>query len=442
MMSETVRLLIALLDAEAELEQLLGKEWPSLRDELADLVARLDAEGENVAVRRQMDAFVDRLLNNPVARDVVRKAIHEAQSGTGEADQTRAASAGSAGGSTRQPAADQEAMDGCLVVPVFYGTDRAFRDDPDPCRCYLGEHGKLEFGIARVSIPASSEHTIGKLESPRWWRLEFTPDKRKHILLLGVQPMGREPFVEALRTSLSSADDQDLLVFVHGYTVDFADAARRAAQLSVDLRFKGRAAMYSWPSAGGFIRYTVDETNVERAVPHFQEFLRLLLVDSGARAVHVIAHSMGNRALVRALERIDIASLPPGSATLRQIIFAAPDVDRDTFRELARAFSGRALGYTLYTSSEDIPLKLSKMLHRYPRAGDAGAGMTIVEGVDTIDASKADTSLRSLRHSYYGNMRSILNDIHNVVVKSEPPDKRFDLEPINSPLGRYWMYRT
>jgi esterase/lipase superfamily enzyme len=445
-MSETVELLMGLLDAEAELEQLLGDEWPALRDELADLVGRLDAEGENVVLRRQVDNYFGRLLVRPASRQVAQDVMARVQSENENDSPTRGPTRFGEGREIREvkesDATQSATVDGCIVVPVFYGTDRAFRNDTDPRRCYLGERGALGFGVARVSIPASSAHDIGELESPHWWRLEFQPDVHKHVVLLDLRPLGRDSFVDELRASLASADERDVLVFVHGYTVGFADAARRAAQVAVDLKFKGRTALYSWPSAGAALKYTIDEASVEWSVPHFQEFLRLVLADVGARAVHVIAHSMGNRALVRGLERFDIAMLPPGSATLRQIVFAAPDIDRDTFLELARAFSGQAQRFTLYTSSDDIPLKLSKLLHRYPRAGDAGSGLVIVEGVDTIDASRADTSLVSLRHSYFGNKRSILHDIHNLIVRGDPPDRRFDLEPAFSTLGRYWLYRT
>ncbi len=37
----------------------------------------------------------------------------------------------------------------------------------------------------------------------------------------------------------------------------------------------------------------------------------------------------------------------------------------------------------------------------------------MVDGVDTIDASLVDTSLVGLRHSYFGDKRSILNDMFN-----------------------------
>lgn len=251
--------------------------------------------------------------------------------------------------------------------------------------------------------------------------------------------MARDEFVSELRGSLASAGENDALVFIHGYNVGFADAARRAAQIAFDLKFSGRTLLYSWASAGEPHKYTVDEATVEWSAPHFEAFLRLALTEIGARAVHVVAHSMGNRPLVRALERFDASTLPPGAATLRQIILAAPDVDSDTFRQLAAAFKGRAQGVTLYASSRDLALKVSKAVHGYRRAGDAGDALVIVDGVDTVDATKVDTSLLGLRHSYFGSKRSILSDIFHVITQGKAPDLRFDLEA--TPAGKYWLYR-
>jgi hypothetical protein len=62
--------------------------------------------------------------------------------------------------------------------------------------------------------------------------------------LFDVQSLGRDTFVNELRDSLPSADAREALIFVHGYNVSFEDAARRAAQISVDLNFRGRTLMF------------------------------------------------------------------------------------------------------------------------------------------------------------------------------------------------------
>jgi esterase/lipase superfamily enzyme len=151
---------------------------------------------------------------------------------------------------------------------------------------------------------------------------------------------------------------------------------------------------------------------------------------------------MGNRALMNTLERLDLRALPDGSATLCQVIFAAPDIGCDRFVQLAEAFHGRARRYTLYASSRDVALKASKVIHGYPRAGEAGSSLVVVDGVDTIDASEVDTSLVGLHHSYFGSKRSILSDMFALIAQRLEPSQRFELQAAVKLGRRYWTYRT
>jgi esterase/lipase superfamily enzyme len=177
--------------------------------------------------------------------------------------------------------------------------------------------------------------------------------------------------------------------------------------------------------------------NAQFSPPRFQQFLALALGELGASWVHAIAHSMGNEVLVNALRDFDAAALPEGAARLDQIIFAAPDIDAQTFRDLAAKFTTRAKRFTLYASSRDMALLASQAIHKYPRAGQAGEGLVVVDGVETIDASELDTGLMS--HSYIGDHTSILSDIFYLLRRGKPGD-RFGLVEMASPLGRYWAF--
>ena len=77
---------------------------------------------------------------------------------------------------------------------------------------------------------------------------------------------------------------------------------------------------------------------------------------------------------------------------------------------------------TLYASSNDEALRLSKKLHGYPRAGEAGRDIVILPGMDTVDCTAVDTSL--LGHSYYGDSGSVLSDIVEVLEDAKPADQR------------------
>ena len=64
--------------------------------------------------------------------------------------------------------------------------------------------------------------------------------------------------------------------------------------------------------------YTVDKTNVAWTVPHLKTFLLGIAQRSHAGAIHLIAHSMGNRALTSALRELalELKSECPGFTRL------------------------------------------------------------------------------------------------------------------------------
>lgn len=307
--------------------------------------------------------------------------------------------------STKAP---EPAGSGTFVVPVFYATDRNQTAELTPRLVYGAGRGDLTLGVAEVSLPRSRRPA--DLPVPSWWRLESDEHLANHVVLLDVSVHDRESYVAALRKTVSRAARPEALIFVHGYNLTFEDAARRTAQLANDLDLPGVPILYSWPSDGRAHHYTVDELNVEWSLPHFEELLRLVLAESGARSVHVVAEGMGNRALARALGALD-AVIPPvsgGGAVLRQVVFVAPDVDRDTFLGLVPRFAGRAERFTLYGSSRDRALQASRIVHSRPRAGESGAEP--IAGIDVIEANAAaDTT------------SAILNDLASLLRQGRPP---------------------
>jgi esterase/lipase superfamily enzyme len=322
-------------------------------------------------------------------------------------------------------------MERCVRVPVYYATDRAREKDS-----YLAQRGPLEFGRAEVSVPDVDRRgrKVGELPKPRWWRLEFRPDPEKHVILLGVTPLSVEDWKAGAKAA-------EALVFVHGYNVSFEDSALRAAQFVVDLNFEGTAMLYSWPSEGKMRRYRFDEGEAQWTVDDFKVFLKTVLAESGFSRVHIVAHSMGNRVVTEGIRRLDPATLPAGSAELVEAVFAAPDVDSDTFRKFAAEFHQRAGRMTLYASANDKPLSFSQKIHRYPRAGDLRDGMLISEGVDSIDISAIDTSF--MGHSYFAENRSIINDLFAVIRGVKVGPDRNELKECVGPDGaKYWAVKA
>ena len=183
---------------------------------------------------------------------------------------------------------------------ILAGLTVVYRLQPKPEdraieRMYGGGRGELELGACEVSVP--KDHQVGELESPSVLRLEFREDPERHVVLLGVHPEPAAEFYANLQACIAKSTGKEALVFIHGYNMGFETAVRRTAQIAYDLKFDGAPIVYSWPSQEGLLSYTVDETNVAWTVPHLKDFLLGVARQSGAKSVHLIAHSMGNRAL-------------------------------------------------------------------------------------------------------------------------------------------------
>ncbi|MFC5864313.1 alpha/beta hydrolase [Acidicapsa dinghuensis] len=321
------------------------------------------------------------------------------------------------------------------IVRVFYATDR---NQTSLSGLDIGydanrsPNGQLHYGLCEVSIP--KVHKTGHLESPSILRLEFRPDPSKHILLQQTLSFAEQEFFQQITASVQSSPLRDAFVFVHGYNVSFEDAARRTGQVAFDLQFAGAPIFYSWPSLGHFADYLRDETNVAWSAPHFERFLHLLAQYTGATRIHVIAHSMGNRAVCEALN--NMSRDPATSLRLTHLVLAAPDIDAQTFAELAGALQRLSTRITLYESVNDKALQASRRIHGNPRAGEP---LLIVPGLDTIDASLIDTDF--LGHSYFSDNWPLLADIHSILASDESPSQRFGLVAMQHAQGNYYSFR-
>ncbi|XZE32651.1 alpha/beta hydrolase [Pirellulaceae bacterium SH501] len=297
---------------------------------------------------------------------------------------------------------------------------------------YSGDYAdEVKFGVCQVTIPET--HVPGQLESPSLFlRFEVKSDPSKHIVLAKTEQLERDEFFKKLHANMDQTG-KNLLVFIHGYNVSFEDAARRTAQMAVDLQFQGAPVFYSWPSHNDWYRYPDDALNIQASVGQIRAFLEQLARDSGAEAIHLVAHSMGNVGLTQAL-----AKLEGEGPMFHQVILAAPDIDAGVFKEqIAPRITSKAKRVTLYTSQTDLALLASRYFNQGHRVGDSSQGVVVFPGIETIDATSIDSSL--LGHSYYGSSVNVLEDIANLL-KDLPITNRNYLEMQPNQTPPYWSF--
>ena len=320
----------------------------------------------------------------------------------------------------------QQNKQGFATVRVFYGTNRAPTGDVKPALFYGKGRGELQYGYLNVTIPRI--HKEAELETqPRWAEYTFVMNeasmRRQYVLLDQITPLAKDDFTRALRQQIKDSPSKDLFIFVHGFNNTFEDAARRAAQMAYDLDFDGTPILYSWPSQGSVVAYAADEAAVGISGRKMADFLETVVAQSGAQRIHVLAHSMGNRALIEAMQTYLAKRAPDKRQHIfGQIVFTAPDVDRDYFIDAIDSLRASAERVTLYASGNDRALHYSQFVHGAPRAGTAGDVIVKLAGLDTIDMSAVPADI--LGHSYFAANSGAINDIFRIFWRGDAPPQR------------------
>jgi esterase/lipase superfamily enzyme len=319
-------------------------------------------------------------------------------------------------------------------IDVHYATDRQLEGTENGVDKFgVAQNQTINYGIAKVSIPP--HHVIGELETPRLYMLEFHDDTTKHIVITKTRKQNRQSFFQSINNAAGSSTGHALL-FVHGYNTDFKEATKRTAQLVYDLQFKGQALMFSWPSHGSISHYTVDEANILWATSDIKKFIVDALDMGHIGNLYIVAHSMGNRGVTSAIIQL-AQERPELTSRIKEIILAAPDIGADYFkRDIAAKLISTRSRITLYASSKDKPLRLSRGIHSEVRLGESSPSIVVIPGIESIDASKVDLDI--IGHSYFSQARPVLTDLFGLVHDGKGAASRYGLS--NSPNLPYWHF--
>lgn len=283
----------------------------------------------------------------------------------------------------------------CQAVTIFFATNRKRTDGGDPSAARFGfePDDRPSYGRVEIGLPYREPHQ----ELPKKLRCDHGPVE--DITLFRRMVLNEAEFLRQVKAAASSGPGTVNAVLIHGYGNDFDDAAMLASEFVHDMDRGARYGfMFTWPSEGSPWpdAYLEDEDRVRSAPSHLAEFVDKL---SGAIGVDValVAHSLGSRALVTAVNELHARRAAP---VQNQLIFIAADVDESSFRTMNDAIrDAQDRTLTLYSSDNDLALWASKLNH--PSQGRVG----LIDGTpfnmppfEVVDISSENSSL--LGHSY------------------------------------------
>lgn len=355
-----------------------------------------------------------------------------------------------------------------FILPVFFLTDRndeAFPQNYGSKRKYIVNcKHQMNYGTASVLVDNEEKKQYTEAMKRLGWLETAEPGKpsspeneklkafKKNISVVceKIEKEGepaKSEFFQRISALLRSAESNSLCLFLHGAEEGFNDAALDAAALSYAMECP--VVLYSWPSDPKARGYIVDGGNNEWSQAHFDLFLKDLsdFKNAGPLQITAVAHSMGNRLLVRAAHLIQETRL------FKDVELVSPDIDAETFKHYILGMQNKGAIIRLYTSSKDKMLPLSQLIYGgYYRLGE-GIGEAFglnkqatstpesSEGpmssgrllpaqkqglVERIDFTEADSGFRG---------HSIPFQILANMVKSDQPGKGYTLAPACNTRG-------
>ncbi|MDZ7888718.1 MAG: alpha/beta hydrolase [Pseudomonas sp.] len=274
-------------------------------------------------------------------------------------------------------------------IELFYATNRS----PE-----AGGYGNqysdtLHLGRTDVRLGSAQDQWpelhAASLSATRTHELPLSLNSVREDAILPVQqtievPLSQElqKYVDAINLDLAKARDKEILIYVHGAKVDFANANQLTGEL---VHFAGRdfvGMAFAWPSHQNILSYLVgiDVARARQSSQALSQLIELLARHTAAERINLVAYSAGGRVASLALQ--GLASRHPALDTQQlqaryrvgAVIFAAADVPEELFEERLPGISRVAEQVMITVSDKDDALMLAhQLMPGGPRIGTVQA---------------------------------------------------------------------
>lgn len=250
-------------------------------------------------------------------------------------------------------------------------------------------------------------------------------------------------YIDAINLELAKARDKEIIIYVHGAKVDFANACELTGEI---VHFAGRdfiGLAYSWPSHQNILSYLLG-TDVQRARESqaaLASLIELLARHTAAERINLIAYSAGARVASLALQNLQQRHTTLTTVQLKEryrlgaVVFAAGDVPEELFEERLPAISQIAEQVLITISDRDEALQYAKrFMAGGPRIGSSQAEASLhrfmrdqqLDNVTLLDVSQhwAERGFDIAGHHYWYRHAWASSDVILLMRTNLPPARR------------------
>lgn len=264
----------------------------------------------------------------------------------------------------------------------FYVTNRQMTQDNEELVDRFGREreSNLKFGFFDTSVEPSVG--LGMFINPSEWF------QNEEIKIKRMETLQQEAFVARLRKLVHDSPRRSLLVVVHGFREAFPSALSKTAFLGHVLDINSPVLLFDWPgnqgsSLSGYrrARRVATESGAELA-----KTLELIMRDIQPEKLWLIANSMGGQVVADAFSLLyQKESFADAELEIEDVVLTAPDVGLEEFdNQFKREVTALTRNLTVYVSSNDRALVMSRIINREKRRGESTLSTDMLDEAITI----------------------------------------------------------
>jgi len=251
----------------------------------------------------------------------------------------------------------------------FFVTNRAVERPVDPVEDRFGtdRQSELTFGLFDTAIEPSLG--IGMLIDPTDWF------QNEEIQLREVRTLERGVFVRELREQVEASPERSLLININGFRERFRSALQKTAFVAHVLDIDSPVLVFDWPGDQGSTPrgYRRAQRIARESGEDLARSLRVIIDEVQPERTWIIANSMGGEVVVSAFDDlVQDPALVEAGPQFEDVVLTAPDVSHEEFgerfKEKIKALTDHL---TIYVSSNDRALLMSRILNRERRLGES-----------------------------------------------------------------------
>ena len=334
----------------------------------------------------------------------------------------------------------------------FYVTNRRMERQDGAVEERFGKEREAGLNFGRFDTVIEPSLGIGMLVNPTDWF------QNEEIQLRDVRALEQAAFVGELRKQVHGSPDRSLLINVNGFRERFPSALRKTAFLAHVLDINSPLLVFDWPGDQGSTPrgYRRAQGVARESGEELAKTLELIIREIEPGRLWLVANSMGGEVVVSAFTLLyQEADLADPETEFEDVVLTAPDVSHEEFgRQFKDEISALTRNLTVYVSSNDRALLMSRVLNRERRLGESTVNPAnpdqSEEAVKAFELIEPDSGVVTLVdvtpvnrtrnfHNFNLETPEFFDDLFLRLTNSEAPRTRLQYRVVTPSGAEYWV---